>query len=67
MALSVKDLIDKYSKIQENESDGSPYNFKLEGELSQFEEAEQRVLAALNMGVVVEKVLTKRRESRNEL
>lgn len=63
MSLTVKNLIDKYSKlntITESES----VDFKLEGSNAQLEPEETKVLAALNMGVVTEKVMKARRKAR---
>jgi len=61
MSLTVKNLIDKYSKITESEE----INFKLDSNTDELAEEEVRVLTALNMGVVTEKVLKARRQNRN--
>lgn len=63
MSLTVKNLIDKYSKlntITESES----VDFKLDGVNAELEPEETKVLAALNMGVVTEKVMKARRKAR---
>jgi len=63
MSITVKNLIDKYSAIQEGVSDESPININLNS--NELTEEETKILAALNIGVVTEKVLKERRESRN--
>lgn len=62
MGITVKDLIDRYSAVSEGiEID---YNVQLNGSASGLSEEESRVFSALTMGVVTEKVLKDRRESR---
>lgn len=68
MSITVKNLIEKYSAIQENDStiyenhmDDSYLNIDLNDSLS---EEEEKVFVALNMGVVTEKVLAERRAAR---
>ena len=63
MSLTVKNLIDKYSKIN-TITESESVDFKLDGVHAQLESEETKVLAALNMGVATEKVLKARRESR---
>lgn len=66
MSITVKNLIEKYSNIQEGEGDfnlpNSYVNVDLGDKLS---EEEYKVLSALNMGIVTEKVLNERRASRS--
>ena len=71
MSLTVKHLIDKYSKITESveikESEvevETDVDFNLK--TSELSEEENKVLAALNMGIVTEKVLKARRQSRKK-
>lgn len=67
MGITVKDLIDRYSAINESGSDtssDSTYDVKLSGSVSALTESEQKMFAALCMGVVTEKVIKSRRESR---
>lgn len=69
MSLTVKNLIDKYSKITEAAeiTENSSVSFRAEGRAAQLNEEEKRVLAALNMGIVTEKVLRDRRFSRKSI
>lgn len=60
MSLTVKHLIDKYSKITES------VEFNLTHYSDELTEEENKVLAALNMGIVTEKVLKARRQSRKK-
>ena len=71
MSLTVKHLIDKYSKITESveikESEAeveTDVDFNLK--TNELSEGENKVLAALNMGIVTEKVLKARRQSRKK-
>lgn len=64
MSLTVKNLIDRYSKITESESE--PVKFELEKSTDELSEEETTVLSALNMGVVTEKVLKSRRQARKK-
>jgi predicted DNA binding protein len=69
MSLTVKNLIDKYSKITEATeiTENETVSFKAQGRNAQLTEEEERVLAALNMGVVTEKVLRDRRFARKSI
>lgn len=69
MSLTVKNLIDKYSKITEAAeiTENETVSFKVQGRSAQLTEEEERVLAALNMGIVTEKVLRDRRFARKSI
>ena len=69
MSLTVKNLIDKYSKITEAAeiTENASVSFRAEGRSIHLTEEEKRVLAALNMGIVTEKVLRDRRFSRKSI
>lgn len=64
MSPTVKNLIDKYSKLQ-SIKESEEIQFKLDGANTELEPEEIKVLAALNMGVVTEKVMKARRKARN--
>jgi len=63
MSLTVKNLIDRYSKLS-TVTESESVDFKLEGVHAELELEETKVLAALNMGVVTEKIIAARRIAR---
>lgn len=71
MSLTVKNLIERYSELEQIKESKTRYknlfdtDVVLEGDLAIFSEEETRVLAALNLGVVTESILKKRREARS--
>ena len=64
MSLTVKSLIEKYSAVQESES--NPEDFNVKDKSIELTEEESKVLSALNMGVVTKKVLNERKLARNK-
>ena len=69
MPITVSSLIDQFKQIPNEaitENEESNLNISLEGKSAKFEEVEKKVLAALNMGVIVEGVLNERRSIRNK-
>jgi len=66
MSLTVKNLIDKYSKLTPVTESEEEIKFSLDGANAELEPEETKVLAALNMGVVTEKVMNARRKARKK-
>lgn len=64
MSLTVKNLIDRYSNLKSVTESEEEIQFKLDGTNAELEPEEIKVLAALNMGVVTEKVMKARRKAR---
>lgn len=60
MTLSVKNLISKFKKEKTKNT-----SIELLGKASILEESELEVLAALNLGIVVNKLLNDRKKNRN--